>query len=145
MNYLPQESCLTRTGVPTAFFLHPTNCSQTPKPQNGRRATFLRSLIRTGVPSVSSTHPTPPTGLWLHNLKMADVLPSRAPLHGQGAPSFSSPHSTPPPALKLRTIKMANVPSTSRKLPTRPGGTLRLPSLPYLTTRSLTTRVEHKA
>ena len=76
---------------------------------------------------------------------MADGLPSSAPLHGQGAPSFSPPHSTPPPALKLRSIKMTNVPSTSRKLPTRTGGTLRLPFPPYLTTRSLTTRVEHKA
>ena len=37
---------------------HPTACSQTPQPQNDRYATFLRSLIRTGLPSVSPTHPT---------------------------------------------------------------------------------------
>ena len=87
MSYLPQESCLTRTGVPTASFLHrppphcllsnsatskwpmcylpplpytdratlrlpyppyPTNWSLAPQPQNGRRATFLRSLTWTG-------------------------------------------------------------------------------------------------
>ena len=149
MSYLPQESCLTRTGVPSPSFLHPTpphcllsnsatsklpmcytpsplptlplqlvsssttskwptgypsplpytdrgtlrlsyppyltNWSLAPQPQNGRRATFLRSLTktggslilpspvypttcsqtqescltRTGVPSASFLHPTP--------------------------------------------------------------------------------------
>ena len=42
---------------------YPSNWSLAPQPQNGRRATLLRSLIRTGVPSVSPTHPTSPTGL----------------------------------------------------------------------------------
>ena len=97
MSYLPRESCLTRTGVPSASFLHPT----------------------------------PLPALKLRNLKMADVLPSSAPLYGQEYPP--SPLATLPHQLvsssttpKWPTGYLPPLPYTDRGLPHSA-----LPSLPH--------------
>ena len=124
MSYLPQESCLTRTGVPSPSFLHPTppHCllsnsatsklpmCYTPSPL----PTLPHQLVSSSTTSKWPTGYLPPLPYTDRGLPHSPLptlphhllsnfaplkwpmchLPQESSLHGQGVPSDSPPYPT---------------------------------------------------